>query len=96
MVYRIYVEKKQGLQNEANALLSEIKTFLGINGIEKIRIFNRYDAENITSELFDYAVKTVFSEPQLDIATKARYNLIKMGDDLVLFARICIGWRIGK
>ena len=70
MVYRIYVEKKQGLQNEANSLLSEIKTFLGINGIEKIRIFNRYDAENITSELFDYAVKTVFSEPQLDIATK--------------------------
>ena len=70
MVYRIYVEKKQGLQNEANSLLSEIKTFLGINTIEKIRIFNRYDAENITSELFDYAVKTVFSEPQLDIASK--------------------------
>ncbi|MBQ7760864.1 MAG: phosphoribosylformylglycinamidine synthase [Clostridia bacterium] len=70
MVYRIYVEKKEGLQNEANSLLSEIKTFLGINGIEKIRIFNRYDAENITNELFDYAVKTVFSEPQLDIATK--------------------------
>ena len=69
MVYRIYVEKKQGLQNEANALLSEIKTFLGINTIEKVRILNRYDAENITAELFDYAVKTVFSEPQLDDAT---------------------------
>ena len=70
MVYRIYVEKKVGLQNEANSLLSELKTFLGIDGIEKIRIFNRYDAENITAELFDYAVKTVFSEPQLDNATK--------------------------
>ena len=81
MVYRIYVEKKQGLQNEANSLLSEIKTFLGINGIEKIRIFNRYDAENITSELFDYAVKTVFSEPQLDIATKAIDT-----DDAIVFA----------
>ena len=69
MVYRIYVEKKAGLQNEANALLSEIKTFLGINTIEKVRILNRYDAENITKELFDYAVKTVFSEPQLDDAT---------------------------
>ena len=38
-------------------------------GLENIRLFNRYDAENITQELFDYAVKTVFSEPQLDIAT---------------------------
>ncbi len=69
MVYRIYVEKKEGLQNEANSLLSEIKTFLGINTIEKVRILNRYDAENITKELFDYAVKTVFSEPQLDDAS---------------------------
>ncbi len=71
MVYRIYVEKKQGLQNEANSLLSEIKTFLGINAIEKVRILNRYDAENITKELFDYAVKTVFSEPQLDDASSS-------------------------
>ena len=71
MVYRIYVEKKEGLQNEANALLSEIKTFLGINGVEKVRVFNRYDVENITEELFEYAVKTVFSEPQLDNASKS-------------------------
>ena len=66
MVYRVYVEKKAGLDNEARALLSEIKTFLGINSIEKVRIINRYDAENITEELFKYAVSTVFSEPQLD------------------------------
>ena len=71
MVYRIFVEKKEGLQNEANSLLSEIKTFLGIDCVEKIRIFNRYDAENITEELFDYAVKTVFSEPQLDNSSKS-------------------------
>ncbi|MBQ7005391.1 MAG: phosphoribosylformylglycinamidine synthase [Clostridia bacterium] len=66
MVYRIFVEKKAGLDNEAKALLSEAKNLLGIEGLEDIRLFNRYDAENITEELFDYAVKTVFSEPQLD------------------------------
>ena len=66
MVYRIYVEKKPALANEARALQSEISTFLGIEGVEKIRIINRYDAENITEELFNYAVGTVFSEPQLD------------------------------
>ena len=66
MVYRVYVEKKKGLENEANALYSEIKTFLGIKNIDKVRLMNRYDVENITKELFDYSVKTVFSEPQLD------------------------------
>ena len=66
MVYRIYVEKKAGLDNEARALLSEIRTFLGISSVERVRVINRYDAENITAELFDYAVGTVFSEPQLD------------------------------
>ncbi len=66
MVYRIYVEKKAGLDNEARALLSEISAFLGIKSVERIRILNRYDAENITEELFNYAVGTVFSEPQLD------------------------------
>ncbi len=68
MVYRIYVEKKAGLDNEARAFLSEISTFLGIKSVKRVRIINRYDAENITKELFDYAVGTVFSEPQLDNA----------------------------
>ena len=66
MVYRIFVEKKEGLDNEARGLLSEAKNLLGIENLTAIRLFNRYDAENITQELFDYSVKTVFSEPQLD------------------------------
>ena len=66
MVYRIFVEKKAGLDNEAKCLLNEAKNLLSIENIDDIRLFNRYDAENITEELFDYAVKTVFSEPQLD------------------------------
>ncbi len=81
MVYRIYVEKKAGLDNEARALLSEIKTFLGIEAVSRVRIINRYDAENITEELFDYAVGTVFSEPQLDDVYKNVEN-----DGAVVFA----------
>ena len=69
MVYRIFVEKRPGLDNEARGLLSEAKNLLGIENLENIRLFNRYDAENITEELFNYAVGTVFSEPQLDIAS---------------------------
>ena len=69
MVYRVYVEKKKELANEAKGLLNEAKNLLGIANLTNVRIFNRYDAENITEELFKYAIGTVFSEPQLDIAT---------------------------
>ena len=69
MVYRIFVEKKPGLEAEAKALLSDAQNLLGIKNLENVRIFNRYDAENITKELFDSAVSTVFSEPQVDNAT---------------------------
>ena len=69
MVYRVYVEKKEELANEAKSLYSELTNILGIKGIEDVRILNRYDVENIEKNLFDEATKTVFSEPQLDIVT---------------------------
>ena len=69
MVFRIYVEKKPGFDNEARALKSDINELLRISSIERVRIFNRYDVEGITEELFDYAVNTVFSEPQVDVAS---------------------------
>ena len=67
MVYRIFTEKKKELAAEARALLNDINTLLQIKSVTSLRVINRYDAENITKELFDYAVNTVFSEPQLDI-----------------------------
>lgn len=66
MVYRIFTEKKKELAAEARALLNDINTLLQIKSVTSLRVINRYDAENITKELFDYAVNTVFSEPQLD------------------------------
>ncbi|MBO5926099.1 MAG: phosphoribosylformylglycinamidine synthase [Clostridia bacterium] len=66
MVYRLYVEKKEGFTNEANALKSDVVTFLGIKELEKVRVINRYDVENIDAKLFENAKKTVFSEPQVD------------------------------
>ena len=61
MVYRIYVEKKSGLDAEATALLNESVSFLGTKALQKVRVINRYDVENIPRELFDYSVRTVFS-----------------------------------
>ena len=66
MVYRIYVEKKKGLDNEAAELREELRSLLGIKGLEEVRILNRYDAEGLSKQLFDEGVRTVFSEPQTD------------------------------
>ena len=67
MVYRIYVEKKKELANEAKALLGDLRSLLQLDKLTDLRILNRYDAENLDAELFEYAEKTVFSEPQLDV-----------------------------
>ena len=74
MVYRVFVEKKKELANEAKSLCEDIRNLLRIESIENVRILNRYDVENISRELFDYAVKTVFSEPQLDVVSSALDN----------------------
>ena len=81
MVYRIYVEKKEGLAHEAGSLYRELTEMLGINTLEGVRLYNRYDVENIEKELFDYSVNTVFSEPQLDNVTYSLDN-----DGSVVFA----------
>ena len=69
MVYRIYSEKKHGLENEATALLQDARSFLGISSLQAVRLFNRYDVDRISPEVFEKARHTVFSEPQLDLVT---------------------------
>ena len=70
MVFRIFVEKKPAFAQEAEKLAAEAREFLGVRSLEGLRILNRYDVEGIDRGLFDYAVKTVFSEPQLDTASE--------------------------
>ena len=67
MVYRIFVEKKAELANEAAALLGELKSLLSVKNLNKIRIFNRYDVENVSEEIFEKSKNTVFSESQTDL-----------------------------
>ena len=65
-MYRIYVERKVGFQNEANRIFSEITGFLGIAGVTGVRYFNRYDIENVADEVAKAAASRIFSEPQSD------------------------------
>ena len=52
MVYRVFTEKKKELAHEAKALLSDINGLLQIGSVTSVRVINRYDAENITEDLF--------------------------------------------
>ena len=69
MVSRIYVEKKPGFDVEAQQLLAELRTILGVKELTGLRLINRYDVEGIDAELFERCVPVVFSEPQVDVAT---------------------------
>ncbi|MBO5126755.1 MAG: phosphoribosylformylglycinamidine synthase, partial [Clostridia bacterium] len=82
MVYRIYVEKREGLTVEADALKSDIVSFLGIKSLTGVRVQNRYDVENIEPELFEYATTTVFSEPQVDVT----YRELTANEGDIVFA----------
>ena len=79
MVYRIYVEKKEGLAHEAQSLKNDLTSLLQIEGLTEVRVLNRYDVENIDEALFASSVKTVFSEPQLDTV----YTELPRGADVV-------------
>ena len=66
-VRRIYVEKKREYAVKARELEEELKSYLGIDGIKEVRVFIRYDVENISDEVFEQACRTIFSEPPVDL-----------------------------
>ena len=68
-MYRLYVERKPGFDNEAKSYLTQINGFLGISGVTGVRYFNRYDIENVTEEVAKISATRIFSEPQSDFVT---------------------------
>ena len=76
-VRRIYVEKRQDYAVKAKELKDELKTYLGIGGIDSIRILIRYDMENISDEIYKKALVNVFSEPPVDNYYEEKIELAK-------------------
>ena len=70
-MYRLYVERRPGFENEARRYLSEINGFLGIAGVKAVRYFNRYDIENVSDEVAKIAATRIFSEPQSDASRRS-------------------------
>jgi phosphoribosylformylglycinamidine synthase len=66
-VKRIFVEKKAPYAVKAVELRDELKSYLDLNGLTQVRVFIRYDIENVSEETYKKALGTVFSEPPIDI-----------------------------
>ncbi|WFD09935.1 phosphoribosylformylglycinamidine synthase [Tepidibacter hydrothermalis] len=82
-IKRLFVEKKSGFDVEAKKLLRDIKLNLGIKNIDNIRVLNRYDIENISEDVYEKSVKSIFSEPNID---NVYHENIDIDDNSKMFA----------
>ena len=78
-VKRIYVEKKEPYAVKAKELKEEIGSYLSITGVKDVRVFIRYDVENIPEDVFGKACRTVFSEPPVDILYEEKIDVPEDG-----------------
>lgn len=74
-VKRIYVEKKEPFAVKARELKEEIQSYLDIPGVKDVRVFIRYDVENLSEETFEAACRIVFSEPPVDILYRESFDV---------------------
>jgi phosphoribosylformylglycinamidine synthase len=70
-VRRVFVEKRQGFDIQAQRLQSDLADFLGgiypeMAKLGQFRVLRRYDSGGLDDGQFDEAVRSVFSEPQCD------------------------------
>ena len=65
-VKRVYVEKKVPYAVRAKELKEELRSYLGLKTLTDVRVLIRYDIENVSEEIYQKALGTVFSEPPID------------------------------
>ena len=82
-MYRLYVERRPGFENEAKSYLAQINGFLGIAGVTGVRYFNRYDIENVSDEVAKIAATRVFSEPQSDFVSYEKLPATKKTTQII-------------
>ncbi len=66
MVKRIFVEKRDGFNIPARSLLEDFRETIGIKNLDNLRLFVRYDIEDLSAEDFLKVRDIVFCEPNAD------------------------------
>ncbi len=65
-IRRVYVEKKAAFAVEAQGLLADLRSNLGLTALTGLRILNRYDVSGLSEEEYAMAKVMVLSEPPVD------------------------------
>lgn len=81
-VFRVYVEKKDEFAVEAHQVFADLQTVLSVDGLERVRLLQRYDVEGLSKETFEAITKTVLAEPAVDVT----YEELPDSDDAQVFA----------
>lgn len=66
-VKRIYTEKKSAFAVKAHELKEEIGNYLGIHTVTNVRVLICYDIENLSEDIYQKSLGTIFSEPPVDV-----------------------------
>ena len=82
-VRRVFVEKKPGFDIEALALQADLKENLGLQGLTRLRLLNRYDMTGLDATEYALARETVFAEPPVDLIFA---ETVDWGPDCRVFA----------
>ena len=78
-IRRIFVEKKRGFDVEAQNLLKDIRENLHLPDITALKLFNRYDMENLDEATFIKSINIVFSDPAVDIVHEDEIHIKEPG-----------------
>lgn len=73
-VRRIYVEKKEPYAVAARNLMAELKNYLGIRGLQSVRILNRYLLDKVSDDTYKRAINTVFTVPAVDLLMEETFT----------------------
>ncbi|MDP0499473.1 MAG: phosphoribosylformylglycinamidine synthase [Verrucomicrobiota bacterium JB022] len=66
MIQRLFVEKRPALRQEAQHLRDDLRSLLGLKGLEEVRLLLRYDVEGVPADKWEAIKWTVFAEPPVD------------------------------
>jgi phosphoribosylformylglycinamidine synthase len=65
-IRRVFVEKKEGFDVQAEELLHDFKESLELKNLKGLRLFNRYDITNISEKAYKEACETILAELPVD------------------------------
>ena len=66
-IRRVFVEKKEGFDVEAEELLHDFRESLGLDHLEGLRLLNRYDITDISNSAYQEACETILAELPVDL-----------------------------